>query len=214
MKRIGVVAAVHGALAPARNSFQSLWPGAQTVDLYDEYLYFLYHRENRVTPEMYERVRDLLTLSARSGVDGIVFTGSLWTECVKACRDDFEVPVLAAYDSLIEKVLDTGASRMALIAAEPGTITSFEKDFKAAANDTVELEAVYVDHAMDVLAAGDRAKHDQIVIDAANQLTTHDVLLLAQFSMESVAEQLRQSTGKTVYGSLGAAADKLKQLLD
>ena len=72
MKRIGVVAAVYGALGPARECFHSLWPEVQTVDLYDEHLYQLCHRENRVTDEMYERVRRLLKLNAESGVDGIL----------------------------------------------------------------------------------------------------------------------------------------------
>ena len=214
MKRIGVVAAVYGALTPARECFRSLWPEAQTVDLYDEYLYQLYHHENRLTPQMYERVRDQLRMSAASGVDGILFAGSLWTDCVKACRDEFDVPVLAAYECLIEKALDDPpSSRMALIATEPGTITSFEKDFNLACDATVALDTEYIEGAMQILASGNREHHDELVIDHAKGLSTHDVILLAQFSMESVAERLRQKTGKTVYGSLSTAATKLKQLL-
>ena len=214
MKRIGVVAAVYGALGPARECFHHLWPAAQTVDLYDEYLYLLYHRENGLTQEMYERVRGLLKLGADSGVDGLLFSGSLWTDCVKACRDEFDIPVVAAYECLIEKALAApAASSLALLATEPGTIGSFERDFNQASNGAVPLHTSYIDEAMGLLAAGDRAGHDKLVIEHGKGLAAHDIILLAQFSMESVAERLRQATGKTVYGSLGCAATHLKTLI-
>lgn len=214
MKRIGVVAAVYGALTPARECFRVLWPEVQTVDLYDEYLYQLFHREKRLTPEMYERLHHQLRMSAESGVDGILFAGSLWTDCVKACRDDFDIPVLAAYECLIEKALDDPpSSGMALIATEPGTITSFERDFSQACNASVPLHTVYIEGAMKILAAGDRARHDELVVEHGKALHTHDVILLAQFSMEPVAERLRRETGKTVYGSLSTAAERLKQMI-
>lgn len=215
MKRIGVVAAVYGALGPARACFQDLWPDVQTIDLYDEYLYQLYHREKQLTDEMYQRVRRLLELSAASGVDGLLFTGSLWIDCVNACREDFDVPLVAAYECLIEKALTVSApARMVLIATEPGTITSFEKDFALTSNSRVALDTVYIDDAMGILARGDRDGHDALVIEQVKNLTAHDVILLAQFSMESVAERLRQATGKTVYGSLGCAAARLKTLIE
>ena len=66
---------------------------------------------------------------------------------------------------------------------------------------------------MKILASGDRARHDELVIEHGKALHTHEVILLAQFSMESVAERLHRETGKTVYGSLSTAAAKLKQLL-
>lgn len=214
MKRIGVVAAVYGALGPARACFRERWPTVQTVDLYDEYLYQLYHREHRITDEMYERVRRLLQLGADSGVDGLLFSGSLWTQCVKACRDDFNIPVLAAYECLIDKVIASPQdSRLALLATEPGTITSFEKDFSEACAGKLTLEPVYIDKAMSLLGAGNRPAHDALVIEKGRSLREYDVILLAQFSMESVAERLSEATGKTVYGSLGCAADRLKSLI-
>ena len=66
---------------------------------------------------------------------------------------------------------------------------------------------------MKILASGDRARHDELVIEHGKALHTHDVILLAQFSMESVAERLRRETGKVVYGSLSTAAERLKQMI-
>ena len=214
MKRIGVVAAVYGALGPAKACFQKRWPEVQTVDLYDEHLYQLYHRENRITDEMYVRVRRLLQLGADSGVDGLLFSGSLWTKCVKACRDDFDIPVLAAYECLIDKVITSPRdSRLSLLASEPGTITSFEKDFSEACAGKLALKPIYIDNAMSLLGTGNRLANDELIIEAGQSLTESDVILLAQYSMESVAERLSQATGKTVYGSLGCAADRLKSLI-
>ena len=215
LKRIGLVSAVLGALEPAEACFRDLWPGTERLVLYDEYLYELHGREQRLTDEMYERVRRLLTLSADSGVDAILFAGSLWGDCVLSCRDDFDIPVLTAYESLIEQALSASAdSKLALLATVAGTITSFQADFERACDGKVELESVYVDQAMDELAAGNRTRHDELIVQRVAELSHCDTILLAQFSMQSVAPQLVQKTNKQILGSVSTAVTKLRALVD
>ena len=215
MKRIGLVTAVYGAVEPAESCFRHRWPNTQRYVLHDEYLYELHGRENQLTDEMYQRVRALLRLSADSGVDAILFAGSLWGECVIACRDEFSIPILTAYESLIDKALSLPTqSKLVSLATVAGTIKSFAEDFERTCDGHTELHSVLVDGAMGALAAGDRARHDELICACASGLDEHDVILLSQFSMESVAQRLRSVTGKPVYSSVDLAVEKLRSVVN
>ena len=88
--RIGTVHALTDSIAPVDAAFASVWADAEVLALCDESLYADYARWGAETPEITRRVTVLLDYSARTGVDGILFAGSLFSRIRKSgesCHD-------------------------------------------------------------------------------------------------------------------------------
>ncbi len=215
--RIGLVHALHASIAAIEAAFSELWPAAETVSLYDQSLYTDFNRAGGLTPAVYQRIESLLRYSADSGVQAILFTGSLFGEPVEAARERLTVPVLTAYEAMIEEAF-TGRKRprLGLLATAAGTADMMSTDigeYAAAQGLDFELEAKTIAGAIDALLWGDREEHDELVLAAARELGACDVLMLAQFSMAPVARRIPELPGRQVLTSPGSAVAKLKRLL-
>jgi len=214
-RRIGLVHALHASMAPVEAAFRELWPEAETVSLYDQSLYVDYDRLRELTPELRRRVAALLEHSAGTGAEAILFTGSLFGEPVEAARERMAVPVLTAYEALIEEALAAGR-RLALLATVPDTITMMRADIERharAAGAALEVEARLVAGALEALMRGDREAHDAAVADAARALADRDAVMLGQFSMAPARARLDPALAARVLSSPGAAVRKLRRLL-
>jgi hypothetical protein len=63
--------------------------------------------------------------------------------------------------------------------------------------------------------SGDRDRHDQMVLEGAQQLAPQvDLIVLAQASMSRLAPMLSQKTGKLVLSSPRLAAEYVKSQFD
>lgn len=215
--RIGLVHALHASIAPIESAFSSLWPEAETVSLYDQSLYADFNKAGGLTPEVYRRIESLLRFSAESGARAILFTGSLFGEPVEAARQRLAVPVLTAYEAMIEEAFrDNSHPRIGLLATAAGTADMMSADIGEYADQHglgFELDARTIAGAIDALLWGDREEHDELVLAAAADLTDCDVLMLAQFSMAPIAERVPEVAGRRVLTSPGSAVAKLKRLL-
>jgi Asp/Glu/hydantoin racemase len=215
--RIGLVHALHASIAPVEATFAYYWPEAETVSLYDESLYVDFNRAGGLTAEIEQRIDALLRFSAQSGAQAILFTGSLFGDPVKAVRERLDVPVLTAYEAMIEEAFaGTETPRLGLLATAQGTLEMIGADIERYAHErtkTCELEARYVAGAIDALLWGDRAEHDELVFAAANELSGCEILMLAQFSMAPVAQRIRDQAGVRVLTSPGTAVEKLMRML-
>ncbi len=215
MARIGLVHALHASLAPIAAAFEELWPEAETVNLFDESLYVEYDRAGRVTDELAERIDILLRYSERCGVDAILFTGSLFGAPVEATRRSMGIPVLTAYEAMIEQAFQLGR-RFGLLATVADTITLIQADIERFASSQgldYELDTAHVNGALEALLAGDRKRHDRLIIEAADGFDASEVLLLGQFSMAPVRQRIADGTAKPVLTSPGCAVAKLKTLV-
>ena len=213
--RIGLVHALRASMAPVEAAFARAWPEAEVVNLYDHSLYADYQRWGRVTPEITRRVTALLKYSADSGADGILFTGSLFGESVVAARATMSIPVLTAYEAMIEAAFEAGA-RLGLLATVADTIRMVERDIAHYAEGrglSYTLDTRLVPGAMEALQAGDRDRHDALLAESAAQLVGCQVLILAQHSMGPSRSLLDELPGRQILTSPETAAAKLKVLL-
>ncbi len=215
--RIGLVHALHASIAPIEAAFSRLWPEVETVSLYDQSLYADFNKAGGVTPEVSRRIESLLRFSAESGARAILFTGSLFGEPVEAARERLEVPVLTAYEAMIEEAfLGKSHPRLGLLATAAGTADMMSTDiaeYAALKGLDYELDARTIAGAIDALLWGDREEHDELVLAAAADLGACDVLMLAQFSMAPVVHRVPELPGRRVLTSPGSAVAKLKRLL-
>ncbi len=216
--RIGLVHALHASIAPIEAAFVESWPEAETVSLYDQSLYADFNKTRSVTPDIFRRIESLLRFSRETGAEAILFTGSLFGEPVEAAREKMDIPVLTAYEAMIEEAFATAKRpRLGMLSTAAGTgemMSADIQEYAAANNREYELDARYVAGAIDALLWGDREEHDELVAAAAAQMGECDALLLAQFSMAPVAKRLPPVEGRMVLTSPGSAVSKLKRLLN
>jgi Asp/Glu/hydantoin racemase len=215
--RIGVVHALYDSIRPIETAFAEGWPEAETVSLYDQSLYADFDRHRRITEAIRRRVATLLALSVESGARAVLFSGSLFGEAVIAARVGLGVPVLTAYEALIEDAFAAGR-RLGLLTTAAGTGELMEADIAAyAAGQGIgdhRLETRFVEGAMEALRRGERDTHDALVARAAEDLEGCDVLLLGQFSMAPAAARIASRPGRRVLTSSGSAAAKMRRLVD
>ena len=215
MPRIGLVHALHASLAPIEAAFAQGWPEAETVSLYDQSLYVDYERAGEITPEIRRRIETLLLYSAGCGADGVLFTGSLFGAPVEETRDSMTIPVLTAYEAMIEHAFAAGR-RIGLLATVPDTVTMMRADIEryALTNELpYELDARLVGGALEALFAGDRSTHDGLIAAEAAAMHNCDSLMLGQFSMAPVLTQIPEAPGRRVLTSPDTAVAKLKRIL-
>ena len=213
--RIGAIHALPGSVAPIESAFERLWPEAEVVNLLDESLYLDYARWGRETDEITRRVTGLIQHSVGSGAEGILFSGSLFSQSVQAARTDMSIPVLTAYEAMIEAAVEQG-NRLGVLATVADTILSIERDVTEYVEQraiTITLQTHLVDGAMDALRAGDNARHDELVAEAAAELEDCQALMLAQHSMGRARHLIADVEGRQVLTSPDTAALKLKHLL-
>lgn len=215
--RIGLVHALHASIAPIEAAFLENWPEAETVSLYDQSLYADFNKTRALTPDIFRRIEGLLRFSHETGAESILFTGSLFGDPVEAARKKMDIPVLTAYEAMIEEAFATAKRPllgMLSTAAGTGEMMSADIQEYAAANGReFDLDARYVAGAIDALLWGDREEHDELVAAAAAQMGECDALMLAQFSMAPVAKRLPDVEGRKVLTSPGSAVAKLKSLI-
>jgi len=215
--RIGLVHALHASIAPIEATFARMWPEAETVSLYDESLYVDFNKVGGMNRQIEDRIEALLRFSAQSGAQAILFTGSLFGDSVEAARTRLDIPVLTAYESMIEEAFagPRESRKLGLLATAQGTLDMMQSDiarYAAAHSYIYELRASQVAGAIDALLWGDRAEHDELVLTAAAELSECDILMLAQFSMAPVADRIREQTGLRVLTSPGTAVEKLMRI--
>ncbi|GAA3331063.1 hypothetical protein GCM10020331_086090 [Ectobacillus funiculus] len=96
-----------------------------------------------------------------SGVDGILLTCSSFTPVVAEIRHLFDVPMLSADLSMLEKAVEMG-SRIGVIAtveaAGPTTATILEKNFIRKSKKDVVVKTVVIPEAFKELQNGNRTK--------------------------------------------------------
>lgn len=212
--RIGLVHSVVPAIRAVEDAFGKIWPSALTTSIFDQSTYQDLGPERSLTPEIYRRIAALLRYSADCGTDAILVTGSLFGPAAIEGSKTLDIPVLTSFDGLIDEALAKG-SRFTMIATDPGTNRMLEADLKARAEQAgkkVDLNAVFVPDAMNLLQGGDRESHDRMVVDAAADAGDCDAILLGQFSMGPTKPLVEARTGMTVLDAPEAAVRKLRSL--
>ncbi len=202
-------------MAPIEQELRRQWPEAEAVHLYDGSLYTDYRKHGQVTDEIRDRICALLRHSAAVGARGILFTGSLFSRAVEQGRKELDVPVLTAYEAMIEAAFSAGR-RLAVLATFPDTIDAVRQDIAGYAQlhtTTFALQADLVDGAFDALQAGDLERHDALIVEAASGITKGDALLLAQHSMSNAANKIPPRTKPRILTSSRTAVRKLKWLV-
>lgn len=214
-RRIGAVHALQGSIEPTQSAFDRGWAQADVAHVLDGSLYLDRSRGTADADEIARRIDRLISHSAATGAEAILFTGSFFGEAVRAAAPNVDVPVLTSFDGLVEaalalarpiRVLSTAADSTTLLVAEL-------KSTAASRNRTLDVVGEVVPDALDALVGGDGAGHDRRVLEAIEESGTEYAVVLAQFSMERVIVEAKASASVPVLGPATSAVERLCNLL-
>ena len=185
--RVALIHATPLAMAPITEAFDAMWPEAVTTNLLDDSLSSDLKAAGALDGRMMDRFEILGRYVADNRSDAILFTCSAFGTAIEAVQGTFApMPVLKPNEAMFREALAHGR-KVGMVATFAPSIPSMEKEFTeladATGNDVMPLKSVCADGAMEALAGGDGAKHDNLIAEAAKTLTDCDVILLAQFSM-------------------------------
>ena len=200
--RIGFVHTAHLMIEQFRSEMGSRFPEVDCFHILNEGpLQSL--RRGMPRSEVYRRVVAQLLLAVDEGADLVVQTSSSLSPAVDLARPLTTVPVLKMDDPMAAEAVRLGR-RIVVICnntSAPGPSASLLRQHGAAQGMEVIVETIVRPEAFTALFAGDRARHDDILIEAAREaLPRADVYVLPQGSLADLEPGL-EVLGKPVLSS-------------
>jgi aspartate/glutamate racemase len=192
-----------------------LVPGAEILHFVDSDVLATVVRENGISERSEQRMVHLAEAAEAAGADVIFSACSSLGPTLDAAQRAVGVPVVKIDQAMA--VQAARADRIGILATVPTTLGP-TGDLIAAAAAAAGHKPLIIKQlcagAFDVLMAGDRDKHDQLIVDQALQLADQvDIIVLAQASMNRLASRVGAATGLPVLTSPRSGVENLAQIL-
>ncbi|GAL20572.1 Bll2908 protein [Vibrio maritimus] len=105
MSKIYLIHAVEIAIKPIKEAFESHWPEAELVHLWDETLSIERAKTKQLTPFLNRRIEELVKLAIEGGADAIMFTCSAFGSAIERAANNAAIPVLKPNQAMFEKAI-------------------------------------------------------------------------------------------------------------
>ncbi|MGE7717930.1 aspartate/glutamate racemase family protein [Priestia megaterium] len=195
--RVGLIHATMNSVQPILKAFSDYAPHITLKNFMDESLIFELNETGIVTKDMKRRLLNLVEKAVKSEVDGVLLTCSSFTPVVAEISHLFDVPILSADLSMLEKAVDMGSQIgvIATVEAAGPTTTRLLEGVAKERGKNVRIDTKVITEAFQALQNGDRHKHDELIQKEILMLSDDcDVIILAQFSMARVLETLETAS--------------------
>ncbi len=199
---------------PFGKPFAEANPDIEVYNIMDDSLLVDTRKYSGMTPTIASRMLNYAKAAESSGADGVICTCTSVNHATKMIRPLLNIPMINIEEPVAEMAAKSGKriGVMGTIPTSPGAI-SWEIEEKAAEmGKEIEIVPVVVDGAFDVLCAGDRDKHDEMVCEALYKLSKEvDCIAFAQISMSL----LKHEPVDVPLFKIGASGfDKIKELMN
>lgn len=199
---------------PFGKPFAEANPDIEVYNIMDDSLLVDTRKYSGMTPTIASRMLNYAKAAEVSGADGVICTCTSVNHATKMIRPLLNIPMINIEEPVAEMAAKSGKriGVMGTIPTSPGAI-SWEIEEKAAEmGKEIEIVPVVVDGAFDVLCAGDRDKHDEMVCEALYKLSKEvDCIAFAQISMSL----LKHEPVDVPLFKIGASGfDKIKELMN
>jgi len=210
--KIALIHALAHSVAPINDALAREMPLAIRMNLLDDSLSAdLAASAKGLDAAMHHRFARLGQYAVDCGSDAILFTCSAFGPCIETvARAHPALPVLKPNQAMIAQAASLGC-RIGLIASFAPTLQSMPEEFPAGS----ELASELVPDALVALNAGDTARHDALVVKAAERLVNQGcaVIALAQFSMARARKLVAERTRLPVLTTVDSAVIELRRQL-
>ena len=217
MKKVALIHALEASIKPIRSSFERLWPEAVTVNILDDSLSRDLAKVGVLNNSFADRMTVLVKYAIETGVEGILFTCSAFGTAIEVARAGHDMPILKPDEAMISQALETSKSIGVLVTFLP-TVASIRREIQEIADlmkvEQPEILFCFVEGAIEALNSGDLVKHDELIIKQSMQLIDCDLIILAQFSMAHLVNEVIGATKTNAIGSPDPAVLFLKNKLE
>ncbi|HEX4932559.1 MAG TPA: aspartate/glutamate racemase family protein, partial [Gemmatimonadaceae bacterium] len=158
------------------------------------------------------RFLQLGTYARDTGAEGILFSCSAFGRCIDGvARALAPLPVLKPNSAMIDDAVAAGGA-IGLVATFAPTLASMVPEFPPEAT----VRTALAEGGLEALRAGNAARHDELVAEAAARLVADGcrMVALAQFSMARAAEAVAAHTGVPVLTTVRSAVRRLRQYVE
>jgi len=210
--RIGLIHATALAVEPALDAFRTHWPEAQPVSLIDDSLQSDAANTYYEGPSFSRRILTLAEYQVANGAEGLLFTCSAFSEPIKAAARALAVPVLRPDEAAIERALAIGHPVRVLVTFPPTlkVVRGLVDEFRDDPGQSVAFELVQ--GALEALRAGDGARHDALIAEAAAR-AAEPVLVLGQYSMARASAAVEAASSRVPITGPAYAVQMLRELV-
>ena len=200
-----------------RDIFQEVMPDVRRINIVDDSLLADVMARGVITEAVQQRMNAYVKSAETAGADAILSLCSSLGPAIDEARKGVKIPVIKIDDAMTEKAIHA-ADRIGVLATVATTLkptVALLQEKAEILKKAVEIQPGLVNGAFEILASGDKARHDALVSEAAGRLAgTADLLVLAQASMSRLAPRLEQETGLPVLSSPRLAIEYTKRVLD
>jgi glutamate racemase len=189
------VACIHAtttALNPIEKAFRNaIGDEVELLHFMDTGLLPMMEKSNGLTPEIKRRFSLLLNLAVQSDVDCIQLTCSAFNNVTKILQPLYPVKLFRSDEAMLDEALKY--ERIGLISTVSATPIALESYLKEK-NPNVQVTSMVEPGLIHLLFQGKIEQHDKKIQEMVNLLDGNvDVIVLSQYSMEHVAEQVTTS---------------------
>lgn len=200
-----------------RDMFQEIMPEVELINIMDDSLLPTVMAEQRISPAVTQRMCAYIQAAVVAGADAVLSLCSSLGPTVDVARELVNVPVIKIDDAHTQKAV-RDADRVGVMATVATTLrptVELIREQAAAIDKSVVVVESLSSAAFEALMAGDKERHDTMVVDAANALAPQvDLILFAQASMARLAPRVEEETGLAVLTSPRLAIEYTKRVLD
>lgn len=165
-----------------------------------------------LTPLITRRICSQLSLAEDAGADLILDTCSSTSPAVNIARQIISIPIIKIDDPMTEAAVERG-DHIAVVATAESTLEPSTNLVQSKANQkgqSISIESVLVDDALDALQSGKKERHDRLVTDRALELADETgVIILAQASMSHLTPRLSEQVAVPVLSSPSMAMEEV-----
>lgn len=188
-------------------------PDIEIFNIMDDSLLHDTRKDGGMTPVIASRMLNYAKAAEASGADGIIVTCTSVNQATKYIKKFLSIPIINIEEPVAEMAVENGIriGILGTVPTSPGAIGSVIEEKAKEAGKKIEIVNSVVDGAFDVLCAGDRDKHDQMVREALYKLAEQvDVIAFAQISMSL----LKHDELKVPVYKIGASGfERIKELM-
>ena len=197
MKRIVLIHTVKSVYETFEKDLRAVAGDIRVYNMLDEFLVADPIEKGFFTVDNRMRLMHDLQSAQLTGADLIVVTCSTLTPHVVAARAFFTTPIIAIDDAMCSSAVTQGRKITVLATAESTVSPTLKKlEEEAALQDKeISLSSLCCPEALVRLKAGQKAKHDKLVLDMARQVKNSDTIVLAQASMAHLQDLVQAQTG-------------------
>lgn len=217
MKRIACIHTVYSVIESFTQQLREGIPGDLLIhSLYDDFLATDPARTGKFSAVNHQRLRLDMEAQALTGADIIVVSCSTLSPSVRLLRGEFNIPVVAIDDAMVEEAVRMG-TRIGLLATANSTVEPSASALRAAAaaqGKEISLQILCNEDAIRALKAGDCARHDTLVLEMADRLQRCDAVVLAQASMAHMEAAVAARTGRPALSSPRRCVEQIRGIME